>query len=40
MAWNASAANAVEGTDAIDLICGPREISIARRGRLRVELPE
>jgi endonuclease/exonuclease/phosphatase family metal-dependent hydrolase len=38
VAWNASAAHAVERMHAIDLICGPREISIARQGRMEPAL--
>jgi endonuclease/exonuclease/phosphatase family metal-dependent hydrolase len=32
--WNAAAANAKDGMHAIDLICGPREVTVARQGRI------
>jgi hypothetical protein len=34
LAWNATAANAKDGMHAIDLICGPRDITMARQGRI------
>lgn len=34
VAWNAAAASAHEGMHAIDLICGPREITVLGQGRI------
>jgi hypothetical protein len=34
VAWNAAAAGADEDMHAIDLICGPRETSLSRQGRI------
>lgn len=34
VAWNGVAAHATPGMHAIDLICGPREITVREQGRL------